>query len=152
VSISRFASCHGSCHGSHKNAKALGDLQPNALVFLAPLPGHISNHVPRSGASVSARARASPRLADRGVGCEGGPSPRYAALREYISKRCASPQAGFRSPQRGRDQGRLQSERPQGRPGANQPVSGKGTLPLDAHSDFWEADDCHIIRFPQARP
>jgi hypothetical protein len=33
----------------------------------APLPGHISNHVPRSPAGVSAAARASRRPADRGI-------------------------------------------------------------------------------------
>lgn len=37
--------------------------QPN----LAPLPGHISNHVPRSAPGISAVTRASPRFADRSI-------------------------------------------------------------------------------------
>jgi hypothetical protein len=61
------------------------------VILLAPLPGHVSNHVSRSTAGVSTAARASPRTADHGIR-----SDRKAALPGGMapflntSKRCAS--------------------------------------------------------------
>src|SRR6266480_950488 len=49
----------------------------NPLILLAPLPGHVSNHVPRFTAGVSPVARAGPRPSDGCLqfGSRGAPAP-----------------------------------------------------------------------------
>jgi len=50
-----------------ENGKQPVNLDRRTSSVEAPLPGHISNHVPRSPAGVSATSRASRRPADRGI-------------------------------------------------------------------------------------
>lgn len=50
----------------------------NPLIWLAPLPGHVSNYVPCSTAGVSAATRASAKPIDRSIGSSHAPSPATA--------------------------------------------------------------------------
>ena len=56
----------------------------NSLILLAPLPGHISNHVSGSTTGVSTVTRASLRPADRGIG-QLGRLPFLNTLSNYAS-------------------------------------------------------------------
>ena len=67
-----------------KRTKGLGHFGPNPFFQLAPLPGHISNHVSGSTTGVSTVTRASLRPADRGIG-QLGRLPFLNTLSNYAS-------------------------------------------------------------------